>query len=100
MRGCFSLKQVALATLGRVQVVSLVTPGKPACRDGRSGLASGQAGWHRKSQAGLMRRVWLGEWPGLPVGHFPACQNPEAWGDQSSNGPAQGVGREGGGNMM
>lgn len=44
MWGHFSLKQVALATLGRVQVVSLVTPGKPACRDGEKG--SGQwSGW-------------------------------------------------------
>lgn len=36
-KGLLLTELVALATLGRMQIVSLVTPGKAACRDGGKG---------------------------------------------------------------
>ena len=51
MRGCFPLKLVALATRGRMQVVSLVTPGKPACRGGED-LSGQQWGWVARAEPG------------------------------------------------
>lgn len=52
--GLLLTELVALATLGRMQVVSLVTLGKPACRNGEKW--TGQwSGWHKQSQVSLLK---------------------------------------------
>lgn len=49
--GLLPTERVVLATRGRMQVVSLVTPGKPACRDGED-LSGQQSGWMARAEAG------------------------------------------------
>lgn len=49
--GLLLAQPVALATLGRMQVVSLVTPGKPACRD-REKWTGQQSGWVVQAEPG------------------------------------------------
>lgn len=54
--GLLLAEPVALATLGRMQVVSLVTPGKPAGRD-RETWSGQRSGWVVQAEPGQARRL-------------------------------------------
>lgn len=64
-RGLLLTELVALATLGRMRVVSLVTPGKAACRAG--GKWTGQwSGWVAQAELGQAAET-PGQWGGSGI---------------------------------